>query len=159
VNTIIPNGLDGRIAIDSDGIAEGGILMNQIQETVLRVCKTLAPPVMRAYTIKDECLGTFNIDRDREYLVEQLRDIKAQYDKLIDTISSNYDKYKSQMVSINQYEQLAMKKIGELCGHIPEYMDKVRKLNLDEFTTSRIKGLIGIYTEVNKYLTVVVNTS
>jgi len=160
VNTIIPNGLQGRIAVDSDGIAEGGILMNEIQEMVVRLCKIVFPPNRTAYTIKDECLGTFALDREREHKIKDLTDEKNIYNKYIDDISKDYSKYQSQLPMIRNYEDLAMKKMGMLCGYIPDYMNKIHNMDMEEFTTNRIKGLITIYKEVNGYLgNIIVNTS
>jgi len=159
INNIIPNGLDGRIAIDSEGIAEGGIMMNSIQEAILRLCKVLMPPGKVAYTIKDECLGTFAMDRDRESAISQLTDLRNQYFKYIDVITGDYDKYKSQIPAIKQYENIAQFKMGELCGHIPDYFEKIKKMDLDEFTTSRILGIIQIYQEINLSLdNIITNT-
>lgn len=160
VNTIIPNGLQGRIAIDSDGIAEGGILMNEIQEVIVRLCKIIFPPNRKTYTIKDECLGTFGLDRERENKIKELTDEKDKYNKYIDNISKDYDKYQSQLSIIRNYEDLAMNKMGMLCGYIPDYMNKIHDMDMEEFTTNRIKGLISIYKEVNGYLNnIITNTS
>ena len=41
VNLIFDNGIETRIAKDSDGIVQGGSLLNEIQETVLMICKML----------------------------------------------------------------------------------------------------------------------
>ena len=150
VNNIIPNGLDGRVAVDSNGISEGGIMLNEVQETVLRVCKVLMPPVgVMAYTIKDECLGTFEMDRERERLIAELTELKAQYNKNVDILSSNYEKYKSQAQYFRQQDDNALRKIGQLIGHIPDYMDKIHNMNLDDITDSRLKGLIAVYKEAN----------
>lgn len=152
INIIIPNGLQGRIAVDSDGIAEGGILLNEIQEMVVRLCKIIFPPNRPAYTIKDECLGTFAIDREREQKIQDLTTEKDIYNKFIDDITTNYDKYQSQLPTIRNYEDLATNKMGQLCGHIQNYMRKIHDLDLEEFTTNRIKGLTNIYKETNSYL-------
>ena len=159
VNTIIPNGLQGRIAVDSDGIAEGGILMNEIQEMIVRLCKIIFPPNRTVYTIKDECLGTFVLDREREHKIKELTDEKDIYNKYIDDISKDYNKYLSQLPIIRNYEDLSMKKMGMLCGYIPDYMNKIHNMDMEEFTTNRIKGLITIYKEVNGYLgDIIINT-
>ena len=42
--------------------------------------------------------------------------------------------------------------IGQLCGHIENYLDKIANSNLEEFTTTRVKGLIEIYNSMNDYL-------
>ena len=69
VNIVIPNGLEGRIAVNSDGIAQGGTLLNDIQETLVRMCRILMPPTTPAYIIKDDCLGTFGIDKEKQNAV------------------------------------------------------------------------------------------
>ena len=37
-----------------------------------------------------------------------------------------------------------------------KYTDKIINMQLDEFTTSRIKGIISIYKDINKYLSSIV---
>lgn len=159
VNNIIPNGLDGRVAVDSNGIAEGGIMLNEIQETVLRVCKVLMPPVaIMAYTIKDECLGTFEMDRERERLIAELTKLKNIYNKNVDILSNNYEKYKSQAQYFRQQDDNSLRKIGQIIGHIPNYMDKLHNMNLDDITESRIKGLITVYKEANSNMEKIINS-
>jgi hypothetical protein len=156
INTIIPNGLQGRIAVDSDGIAEGGILMNEIQEMIIRLCKIIFPPNRLTYTIKDECLGTFALDRTREHNIQELTDEKDIYYKYIDDISTDYNKYQSQIPTIRNYEDLFNNKMGQLCGHIQNYMNKIQNMDMEEFTTNRIKGLTTIYKELNGYLAIII---
>lgn len=156
VNYVIPNGLQGRVAVDSEGIAEGGLFLNFIQEMIIRLCKIIFPPNRTAYMIKDECLGTFARDNEKEEIIKELTDIKDKYNKLIDNISSNYSKYQSQIPTIKIYEDASMKKMGMLCGNIPDYIEKIHSMNMDEFTINRIKGLINIYSEINVYLETVV---
>jgi hypothetical protein len=152
INIVMPNGLEGRIAVDSDGIAQGGTILNDIQETMVRMCRILMPPPTPAYIIKDECLGTFGIDREKENAIKELTTEKDKYNKYIDTIQTQMDKYQSQIEIIRNYEDLAQRKMGQLCGHIPNYMEKIHNMDMTEITTSRIKGLIGIYREVNGYI-------
>lgn len=160
VNIVIPNGLEGRIAINSDGIAQGGILLNDIQETLIRMCRILMPPTMPAYIIKDDCLGTYGIDQQKENAIKELTAEKEQYNKYIDTIQTHMEKYQSQLEIIRGYEDLAQRKIGQLCGHISNYMEKIHNMDMTEITTSRVKGIVGIYREVNQYLAQIIqNTS
>jgi len=70
----------------------------------------------------------------------------------MDDIANNSDKYQSIQININQYDSLREFKIGEMCGYIPDYLAKITNMNLDEFTTTRIKGLISIYSDMNSYL-------
>jgi hypothetical protein len=159
VNTIIPNGIESRIAVDSNGIAQGGIILNEVQETIVRICKILVPPPNSAYIIKDECLGTFSLDKDKNNKIKELTNEREKYNKLIDTISTNYDKFQSQQEMIRNYEDLAMKKIGLLVGYISNYMEKIKNMDMEEFTTSRIKGLIEIYKETNKFFEGIINNT
>ena len=39
------------------------------------------PPSKQAYTIKDECLGTFALDRDREEVISEFTEIIDEYKK------------------------------------------------------------------------------
>lgn len=148
INIIFDSGIETRIAKDADGIAEGGILLNEIQETILILCKTMMPPTQAAYTIKDDCLGTFAIDRDREKIIKELTEIKTQYYDLNDEMSLDPDKYKSIAIAIKQYNDLITSQIGQLCGHITNYTIKLEDMNLEEFTTSRIKSIIQYYTNI-----------
>ena len=68
-------------------------------------------------------------------------------------MSSNQNKYESVLPNVRQYETLMDSQIGQLCGHIDNYLSKINDLNLEEFTTSRIKQLILIYTQMNAYFT------
>ena len=56
------------------------------------------------------------------------------------------------MEQIKKYEEMSQNKMGQLCGHIPDYMEKIHNMELDDFTVSRVKGLIEIYKEINKLL-------
>jgi hypothetical protein len=159
VNYIIPNSLNGRIAVDSDGLAEGGIMLNPIQEMIIRLCKIIFPPNRPAYIIKDECLGTFARDNAKEDKISELTNEKNKYNKYIDDISKDYNRFQSQITNIKNYEDLAERKMGMLCGNIKNYMEKIHNLDMDEFTIHRIQGLINIYKEVNVYLEdIIINT-
>jgi hypothetical protein len=160
INVLFDNSLETRIAIDSDGIAEGGILLNGIQETIVRICKMIMPPTKQAYTIKDECLGTFALDRDREEVIKEFTNIYNLYYKLLDSLLDNLssDSKNDKLVkNIGQMEILMENKVGQLCGYIANYMKKINTMQLDEFTTSRIKGLKQIYGDMVKYLNTLKN--
>ena len=152
VNLVFENGIETRIAVDSDGIAQGGVFLNSIQEMILRLCKVLMPPTTPAYTIKDECLGTFALDREREEVIKIMTEAKNIMYKLTEKLSEDYDKYQAILPNIQQYQTLMDNKMGQLCGHISNYNSKINSNNLEEFTTTRIKGLISLYNDMNNYL-------
>jgi hypothetical protein len=102
--------------------------------------------------IKDECLGTFVIDRDREKIIKEFTKTINEFNKFTDVIfSDTNDKYKSVMQNITQYENFLYTQIGQICGHIEDYQSKINDLNLEEFTTSRIKQVTKLYSQMNKY--------
>jgi hypothetical protein len=152
VNTIFDNGIESRIAKDADGIAEGGSLLNLIQETILMICKMLLPPSQSSYIIKDECLGAFALDRDREIIIKEFGEVIDVYYKLNDLIINDSDKYSAIMQNKRQYEDLMNSQIGQICGHIDNFQTKINDMNLEEFTTTRIKQLIKIYQQMISYL-------
>ena len=159
VNYIIPNGLNGRIAIDSSGIVEGGFFLTEIQELIVRLCKIIFPPSRITYTIKDECLGTFARDNKREQIIQQFINEKDIYNKYIDKIKNDSETYKSQLQMIKTYEDIAILKLGQLVGHIPNYIENIHKADLDKFTTTRIYGIIMVYKDINAQLnTIAPNT-
>jgi len=158
VNVVFDNGIDSRVAYNSDGIAEGGVLMNEIQETVVRICKMLMPPIQPAYTIKDECLGTFALDRDREQAIKDFTEQRDEYIKLTEAIINDPDTFSSVAQNIRQTEDLMFNKISQLCGYIPYYEDKIKNMQLDEFTTMRIKGMKKLYGDMVIYLQNIVNS-
>ena len=167
LNLVFENGIETRVAIDSDGIAQGGVFMNSIQEMILRICKMLLPPNVPVYTIKDECLGSFALDREREEIIKKFTDARALLIKLIEEIESDKintfaglpNKYKDVIPSVNQYIMQFYSKQGQLCGHIDNFDTKILNGNFEEFTTSRIKGLIEIYNDTNNFLQNIIKTT
>ena len=157
INLIFENGLETKIAVDSDGIAQGGVFMNSIQEMLLRICKMVMPPSKPAYTVKDECLGTFALDREREEVIRLFTEVKNINFKLYEKIIDEYEKVESVMLNVNQRIDIMNTQIGQLCGHIENYLDKIANSNLEEFTTTRVKGLIEIYNSMNEYLSDVIS--
>ena len=141
VNIIFDNGIEARIAIDAIGLAEGGSLLNEIQETVLLFCKMIMPPTQDAFIISDDCLGTFALDRTRETSISTLTLAMGYYKDLCDEINSNTTKYKSIITSYNQYNYFLEYEVGILCSHIDDNWVKLNDMNLEEFTTSRIKTI------------------
>ena len=146
LNIIFENGIESRVAVDSDGILQGGTFMNSIQEMILLICKMLTPPNRPAYTIKDECLGTFPLDRDREERIKEFINILNTYKKLIEDINNNENNIYDLVDPISAYSILRIK-MGKLCSHITKFEDKILSGDLKEMTTLRIKGLIEIFNE------------
>ena len=90
----------------------------------------------------------------REEVIKEFTDVKDDYNKLIDEFIAD-SKYDKVMKNVRLTEDLMFNKVGYLCGYIQNYMKKINTMQLDEFTTTRIKGLIKIYDDMVKYLNVV----
>ena len=160
LNLVFDNGIETRIAINSDGIMEGGVLMNSVQEMVLRICKLLVPPNAPVYTIKDECLGTFAMDRDRDEIISNFIDIRNTFFKSSLNIFTNEidsRKYTSILPNMQMQVELLYSKMGQLCGHISNYKEKIVKGDFEEITTSRLRGLIQIFTDANNNIQSLIN--
>jgi hypothetical protein len=148
VNTLFDNGIESRIAVDAIGLAEGGSLLNEVQETVLILCKMIMPPTQAAYIISDDCLGTFALDRNRESSISLLSETMDIYRKLLDNFFANYKKYQKIEASIIQYNDLLAYDIGIICSHIDDNWNKLNDMDLEEFTTARIKQITAKYNEI-----------
>jgi len=160
INILFDNGLESRVAVDSNGIAEGGVLLNGVQETVIRICKMLQPPPNAAYTINDECLGTFAVNHEKESEKKKLANAVTKYNKLTDEIyDTSTNKYSQVLQNVKQYRDIFDIHRGELCGHIKNYIHKIDTMNMEEFTTSRIKQLIILYNDMNSYLEGIISTT
>ena len=152
VGIIFDGDLDFQIAIDNDGLAMGGSHITEVQDIVLRICQVLFPPAGKAFNIKQECLGIAQIDREKEEMISKLDNILAKRKKLMDDYKSDPDKYCSNWEAVLKFEEQIHSKIGEYVGHIPNYMNKIEKLNMDEFTKSKIKVIIKYYQMIIDYI-------
>lgn len=151
VNTIFDNGLDTRIAVDSDGLTEGGILMTEMQELVIRIGKILMPPAQPIYMIKDECLAASPLDKSRLELVRQFTEIVGEHNKYIAMKTDDTVAYNNMQTVLRQQELILNNELGTIVGHIDGWYDKLQRQQLDEFTDSRIKSMIAIYKKTNEF--------
>ena len=90
---------------------------------------------------------------DKDYRVKFPMNLNQALDEF--DADSKYDTVKE---NVKQTRQLMENKVGYLCGYIKNYLEKINTMQLDEFTTTRIKGLIQIYGDMVKYLNMVKNS-
>jgi hypothetical protein len=57
----------------------------------------------------------------------------------------NPDKYCSNWEAVTNFDSQLMLSLGEYVGHIPNYMEKIEKLNMEDFTKSKIRVIIDKY--------------
>ena len=63
------------------------------------------------------------------------------------------------MANIKLNEDTMNFKIGELCGHVDNYAEKIRTMDLAEFTTSRLKQLVKLYSDMTLFLYKITKTT
>lgn len=152
VNDLFEGGVNYRIAIDNEGIAMGGHLLNFSQEILLYICKIIMPPDIGAYNIKEECIGVGKIDKERRNLTLQVEKVFNENKKLLSEFKSNPTEYCTSWESVMNYQDLCLNKIGKHVGHIENYYTKIENMELEEFTKSRLKIIIEEYEKLNNYI-------
>lgn len=149
---IFPNNINQRIAVNQEGIAEGGEYLNFAQEILLYICKIVNPPSKKCYMVKEECLGHTKIDKDKRNLMMKVETAINEYKMLMNDYKKNPNRYCNSWESIIKYQDLTFNKLGQHLGHIDNYLDKIESLELDEFTKSRLEVILEQYTKLNNYI-------
>ena len=152
VRELFDGGLNFRVAVDNEGVAMGGELINFAQEILLYICKIVQPPDVEIYNIKSECVGTNKIDKEKRTLTTRVERTITEHKKLMNEYKTNPDKYCSNWKSIIQYQDLSFNKLGQHFSHIKNYAEKIERMELEEFTKSRLKLIAEEYEKLNKYI-------
>jgi len=152
VNELFTSGINERIAIDNEGIAMGGQILSFSQEIVLYICKIIQPPSRPVFTIKDKCIGPTKIDKDKLNLTSKIERVMGEYNKLINQYKRDPTKYCSNWESVIKFQDMTFNKIGQHVGHIDNYMEKIDKMDLEEFTKGRLEVIIEEYEKLNNYI-------
>lgn len=149
---IFPNGLNERIAIDNEGLAEGGEILNYAQEWVFYFCKVVLPPTKTVYQVKNDCIGTLKIDDERSILENNLEKQVRKYNSLMRKYKDDGDKYCNNWSLVQKFQDLSFKIISQHVGHIKDFQDKIETFNFEEFTKSRLKIILEEYFKMNDYM-------
>jgi hypothetical protein len=149
---VFPNGLNERIAINNEGLAEGGEILNYAQEWVFYLCKVVLPPVKPIYKLKNDCIGTMKIDNKRNILEKNLEKQIRKYKNLMKKYKRNGKKYCTNWNLVTQFQDISFKIIGEHVGHINEFQSKIDTYKFEEFTDSRLKVILEEYYKMNDYM-------
>lgn len=152
VLVVFPNGLNERIAIDNEGLAEGGEILNYAQEWVFYFCKVVLPPTKKVYQVKNECIGTIKIDDERKILENNLEKQVRKYNSLMKKYKNNGDKYCNNWNLVEKFQDLSFKIISQHVGHIKDFQDKIETFNFEQFTKSRLKIILEEYYKMNDYM-------
>ena len=152
VDDLFPSGIETLISVDEEGDVEGGIRMTDAQRVFLNVVKMLFLPNLPIMEIKDECLGTFQRDKNKEDAIRVLENILTEYKRRMDKYKTDPEKACSNWEAVQSYSMQIFQRIGEYVGHIPDYQKKIEKMDLAEFTTSKIVKIKELYDELISYI-------
>lgn len=152
VNELFTAGINERIAIDNEGVAMGGQILGFAQEIVLYICKIIQPPSRKVFTIKEKCIGPTKIDKEKLNLTSRVEKAVGEYKKLIAQYKRDPTKYCSNWESVIKFQDMTFNKIGQHVGHIDNYMEKIDKMDLEEFTKGRLEVIVEEYEKLNNYI-------
>ncbi len=152
VNDLFISGINERIAIDNEGMAMGGQLLSFAQEILLYVCKIIQPPSRPVFTIREKCIGPTKIDKGKLNLTSKVEKVIGEYKKLIGQYKRDPTKYCSNWQSVIKFQDVTFNKIGQHVGHIDNYMEKIDRMELEEFTKGRLEAIVEEYTKLNNYI-------
>ena len=152
VTEIFENGIETRIAINNEGIAEGGKLLDYSQEIVMYLCKIISPPDYQSYMIKSDCIGHNVIDTGKKNLELKIEEEISKFNRFVKKYRGNPNKYCTSWESVLQFQELTYNTIGEHVGHIDNYVDKIERLEFNDFTESRLKVILEQYKKLNSFV-------
>lgn len=152
VSELFPSGIDTLIAIDEEGDVEGGINLSESQKVFINVCKLLFLPDIPIYEIKDECVGTYQRDNNKDDAIRKLNEVIIEYNRKMDKYKSNPEDICNNWEAVQKYSMQIFTRIGEYVGHIPDYQKKIENMNLDEFTVNKINKISDLYHSLINYI-------
>lgn len=152
LNDIFPNKLEQRIAVDTNGVAEGGELLNFAQEILLYICKIVNPPDTPSYMIKSDCLGIETVDKEKQKLIKNIEKLVTDYKNMMNDYKVNPDRFCTSWEAVIKFQDLTFNKLGQHLGHIENYVEKIERLELDDFTKSRLEIIQKEYQNLNNYI-------
>lgn len=152
VMEIFENGIETRIAINNEGIAEGGKLLDYSQEIILYLCKIITPPDYQSYMIKSDCIGHNSIDTKKKNIELKIEDEISKFNQFVKKYRGNPNKYCTSWESVIRFQELTYNTIGEHVGHIDNYVDKIERLEFNDFTESRLNVILEQYRKLNNFI-------
>jgi hypothetical protein len=125
--------------------------LNVAQREVLHYCQLLFPPNVELFEIKDECIGTYQRDKEKETAEREFTKALATFNNLM-LLKKTQQNTNTSWELVEQYITRTMLKIGEYVGHISNYQDKLEKQQLQEFTTTKIQAITQQYNNIVKFI-------
>lgn len=149
---LFSEGLDMELIVsDISGGAATNFLV-PIQREVLKILKTVFPPNVSVWMIKNECLSYYKVDHERRELIRNVTKVVNRQKKILDIISSDPSKFcKSDDIAINIIRNKDLQ-LKSYLNHIKNFVYKIDNLELQEFTKDRLQVILEIYQSTNTNL-------
>lgn len=145
---LFPDGLNTIIAIDKNGLIDGGMKPNKLQYEFIKISKVCFPPNIDIYIPKDECMSYNNIDLERRKLLSKVDYVLSDYESLYKKNDNKCDNWDKILNKIAEIEEILLIEFS----HIKKYKTKIEKRDLDIFSNSRLQLIINSYQKLNDYI-------
>lgn len=135
VNNIFDNGINYIINEDE---------LTYSQRIVLYTSFCIIEPSEDIYIIQNRCLVYEQIDENRINLQQSVGDEINNFNRLREIIGTKAESQcgSKDLNSINRAVDETYSKIMKLIGHIPNALDKLNKLDLEEFTNNQLNTIL-----------------
>ena len=145
VKIIFPQGLLGKIYKKD---------LTSVQDRTLDILRVMVPPSDDVYMLKNECLVFEQVDEKRNELSLELEGEVAKFKDLREKINEDAEGYcgSGDVENINKMVDKTYEIIADTIGHIPDYLDKLLRTNIEEVTTDKIQILVNQLSKLNNYL-------
>ena len=149
-----PEGLSTRIAVNKDGVLNGGLSPSKLQYEILKISRVCFPPNTKIYLPKDECLSFNSFDLDRRKIIQDLDFEINNFNEMFlnsknEDEKGNCDKFKNILKMKSDMDTLFVAEFG----HIKNYSTKIETKDFDVFSNSRLELILDNYKKMNKYMT------
>ncbi len=141
--------LNVNLAVDEEGMNNGGVPMFNVQRVFLRMLKLLFPPNRPVYILKNECVAYYRVDESRQLLIGELEDSMNKYAFLRQQYLENGGQQCASLELVNNYQLKIDDEIRSYMVGFPNYEDSLKNKDFEKFNDNRLKYIIGKYKELN----------
>jgi hypothetical protein len=135
-----------------NSLFEGGINyivrpdeMTYAQKTLLYTCACINTPAEDIWIMRNSCLVYEQVDEGRINLQEAVGEEIKRFNNLRNRLGSRAEDQcgSKDLTSINRVIDATYERLMQLIGHIPNALDKLNKLDLEEFTNEQLETIVA----------------